>query len=164
MLPLRSGACRWGCACFAMGEQEHRMNRYQRMALNCSLALLFVAGTLVALSWERTQAAAPQVRYTHIVTYMGTNSTMMSAALQTIWPQEVGPYCAIATAMAVDNYVHEEDGVAMTFTSRSQQYGVASNNQKAGASQWGDATPVNEYAGITNIAPDRGVDPRAAAY
>ncbi len=141
------------------------MNRYQRMALNCSLALLFVAGTLVAISWSRTHAASPKIVTPYnFIHYFGTSEKRMSAAVQNIWPQQTGPYCAIATAMAVVNYVDEEDGLAMRFTSRSQQYSIAADNRKAGASQWGYATPVNEYAGVTNIAPDRGVDPRSAAY
>lgn len=66
--------------------------------------------------------------------------------------------------MAVDNYVDEEDHLTMRFTSRAQQYAVAKANQTSGESRWGYATPTTVSAGITNIAPDKGVDPRGAAY
>ncbi|HEU5348768.1 MAG TPA: hypothetical protein VFU63_09175, partial [Ktedonobacterales bacterium] len=50
------------------------------------------------------------------------------------------------------------------FTGRTAQTAIAAANQRAGKSRWGYATPVNRYAGITNIAPDYGTDPRSIAY
>ena len=88
----------------------------------------------------------------------------MDASVLHIWPQKVGPYCAIATAMGVVNYVDQEDHLALLFTGPSYQVTIASANQTLGASRWGYALPINSTAGITNIAPDHGVDPRAAAY
>jgi hypothetical protein len=141
------------------------VNRYQHMALHSSLALLFAAGSLMAFTWSRGHSAAANTITPHAVSYYyGTNGTKMAAAVQNIWPQQVGPYCAVATAMGVVNYIDEEDHVKLRFTSRNDQKTIATADQKSGASQWGYAKPINVSAGITNIAPDRGIDPRSAAY
>ncbi len=142
------------------------MNRYQSMALNCALALLFVSGGLLALAWHVGRFAPISAATTASTTtyYYGANNTYMVNAVQHIWPQENGPYCAIATGMAVTNYVDQEDHLTLRFSTPSNQYAIATADQKAGASRWGYAKPINATAGITNIAPDRGLDPRAAAY
>jgi hypothetical protein len=140
------------------------MNRYQTMALHCSIALLLVAGGLFALAWHQHQTITPAaVSATTSIAY-GTNGTYMVAAVRNIWPQENGPYCALATGMAVVNYIDEEDHLPMRFTSPSEQYVIAKANQTSGESRWGYAKPTTVSAGITNIAPDKGVDPRGAAY
>jgi hypothetical protein len=140
------------------------MNRYQTMALHCSIALLLVAGGLFALAWHHQQPTGQHVASTTTSISYGANGTYIVNAVRNIWPQEYGPYCALATGMAVVNYIDEEDHLAMRFTSPANQYAIAKANQTAGASQWGYAKPITVSAGITNIAPDHGVDPRGAAY
>jgi hypothetical protein len=148
-----------------MRGQEKNVNRSQRIALRAALVLLFAAAALLAVGRRPPPvvAAAPQVTQATSY-YYGSNGNYAATAVQSIWPQEYGPYCAIAVAMGVVNYVDLEDHQKLRFTTPSYQYVIAAANQKAGASQWGYAMPINRAAGITNIAPDVGVDPRSAAY
>ena len=64
------------------------------------------------------------------------------------------------------NYDDNNKGQPMAFTNSSAQTTVESNNrnQSSGASQWGYASPRNNWAGYTNIANDFGTDPRSVEY
>jgi hypothetical protein len=139
----------------------------QRVAFKLALALLVVAGSLVATVWAGVYSApgAPAIaRASANPIFYGADTTKMVNAIQHIWPQNSGAYCGIETAEAAVNYDDEVHGVAMVFTSTSNQVTVSNTNQASGASQWGYATPTNAYAGETNIAPDFGTDPRSIAY
>ncbi|MBA3826872.1 MAG: hypothetical protein H0X24_23640, partial [Ktedonobacterales bacterium] len=96
--------------------------------------------------------------------YYGVNGPWIVAAIAGLWPEEKGPYCAVAVAMAVDNYMDETRHLPLRFTKQAQQLDIGKADQTEGASQWGNATPINAAGGVINIAPDRGVDPRGAAY
>lgn len=143
---------------------RHRwtLRRAQHVAFQLSLTLLTVAGALLVTLWSGL-ASAPTA-HAATATFYGADTTRTINAINAIWPQYSGPYCGIATAEAAVNYDDEVHGVAMYFRSRTTQNTVAAANQRAGASRWGYATPVNRYAGITNIAPDYGTDPRSIAY
>lgn len=140
------------------------MNRAHRMAWQGSLLLFAATAVVLTLGHHPALRAAAQPPATPPSFYYGTNGAYMDAAILNIWPQENGPYCALATASAVINYIDQEDHLPMRFTYQASQFAIATANQTSGESQWGYATPINSTAGITNIAPDRGVDPRAAAY
>ena len=90
----------------------------------------------------------------------------MNNAVAGIWPQLNGPYCGIASAMAIANYGDQDAGQALRFTSQSQQNSVVSDNQSsAAASQWGySIRSQNTVAGEVNISADFGIDPRGLAY
>ncbi len=141
------------------------MNRSQQWAWHLSLALLVVAASIFILRGKigfgpfAAQAAAPVTTY-----YYGTNGSLLVAAEQNLWPEEYGPYCAIATAMVVDNYLDLLTHHPLSFTRQAQQLSIGTANQTQGASQWGNATPLDVAGGIINIAPDKGIDPRGAAY
>ncbi|HKV83108.1 MAG TPA: hypothetical protein VJN88_01035 [Ktedonobacterales bacterium] len=98
------------------------------------------------------------------LTFYGADSARTNNAIASTWPQYNGAYCGIETAVAMVNYDDEVQGVGMRFGGRGAQSGIASANQHSGASRWGYATPTNAYAGVTNIAPDFGTDPRSIAY
>lgn len=141
------------------------LERAQRAAWRLSFALLGAAGVLFAATSATPASAASNTSATAATaTFYGVDGTRMLNAINAIWPQHNGAYCGIATAEAAVNYDDEVHGVAMHFSSTSNQVSVASANQTSGASQWGHATPTNTYAGITNIAPDFGTDPRSIAY
>lgn len=135
----------------------------QRAALRLSLVLLSVMAGLVCSVWLGLPDALPRVE-AGTGTFYGGDTTKMVNAIQHIWPQNSGAYCGIETAEAAVNYDDEVHNVAMYFTSTKNQVTVANANQNSGESQWGHATPTNAYAGITNIAPDFGTDPRSIAY
>jgi hypothetical protein len=99
-------------------------------------------------------------------TFYGADTTKMNNAVAGIWPQLNGPYCGIASAMAIANYGDQDAGQALTFTSQSQQNTVVSDNQSIyAASQWGySIRPGNSVAGKINISQDFGIDPRGLAY
>jgi hypothetical protein len=142
------------------------LERARRPALRLAVALLVVVAALW-LSLPQQTASARHRRTTHhkVVTYYsGVDSRLMAAAIKPIWPQLSGPYCGISTAMAMVNYADELRHQPLRFTSRNAQATVAAANQTAGESQWGHAEPINNYAGITNIAPDFGTDPHSIAY
>lgn len=147
------------------------MSRQQRWALHLGLALTIASFSLILALWQSGVAQASTVATpgpndcgSCTGTYYGANSNEIAKALQKIWPQANGPYCAIATAEGVINYDDEKWGIGLRFTSVTNQTAIGKDNQHSGASEWGYATPLNEAAGITNIAPDQGVDPRSAAY
>lgn len=135
----------------------------QRAALRLSLVLFSVMGGLLCAVWLGLPAALPRAE-AGTGTFYGGDTTKMVNAIQHIWPQNSGAYCGIETAEAAVNYDDEVHNVGMYFTSTKNQVTVANANQTSGASQWGHATPTNVYAGITNIAPDFGTDPRSIAY
>lgn len=98
--------------------------------------------------------------------FYGADTTKMNNAVANIWPQLQGPYCGIASAMAMTNYADEDAGQGLRFTSQSQQNNVVSDNHSSGAaSQWGWALAGgNNVAGESNISLDFGIDPRSLAY
>jgi hypothetical protein len=141
------------------------LDRARRPALRLALALLVVTAAL----WVTLPQQAALARHRHAhrparVYYSGVDSRLVASAVKPIWPQLGGAYCGIATAMAMVNYEDELLHLPLRFTSRNDQATLAAANQSAGESQWGHATPTNSYAGITNIAPDFGTDPRSIAY
>jgi len=143
--------------------------RAQRLAFKLSLVLFVVAASLLATGWgaffnSTVPTAAAAAAVAPSPTFYGGDTTRMNAAIQHIWPQATGPYCGVETAEAAVNYNDQVQGVALRFTSTTDQQTVATANQTSGASQWGHATPTNVAGGITNIAPDFGTDPRSVAY
>ena len=148
-------------------ERYHRwtLQRAQQLALRLSIALLVLAAALMSsLGSQPPRASAAGSIYAATPIFYGADTARMNASIAAVWPQYSGPYCGIATAIAAVNYNDLVHGVAMRFKSRSAQTTIAAANQTKGASRWGYATPVNRYAGITNIAPDFGADPRSIAY
>lgn len=139
------------------------MTTLQRAALRLSVVLLTVMGALVGSIWLGGVSGTPRA-LAGTGTFYGADTTRMLNAIQPIWPQRSGAYCGIETAEAAVNYDDEVHGVARLYTSTTNQVTLARANQTTGRSQWGYATPVNAYAGITNIAPDFGTDPRSIAY
>lgn len=142
------------------------MTSAQRVALRLSAALLYLVGSFLVTAWRGGSLAAPAVQAVPTATaaFYGADTTRTNNAIRAIWPQQRGPYCGIATSMAVVNYDDEAHGVAMRFTSRADQYTVAARNQTSGASQWGYPTPKSACGGVTNISRDLGTDPRSIAY
>lgn len=146
-------------------DERWTMRRARRLALRLSIALLTLAAALIsALGGQSAGVSAADSVYAATPIFYGADTARMNASIASVWPQYSGPYCGIATAIAAVNYNDLVHGVAIRFTSRTAQTTVASANQTKGASRWGYATPVNKYAGITNIAPDFGADPRSIAY
>lgn len=139
------------------------LERVQRLAFRVSLVLLTVTAALLSMSWGKLTSPIPTSQAATAAFY-GADTARTIKAISSVWPQYSGPYCGIATSLAAVNYNDLVHGVAMRFTSRAAQTAVASANQRSGKSRWGYATPVNAYAGITNIAPDFGTDPRSIAY
>lgn len=152
-------------SCPEYRDERWTMRRARRLALRLSIALLTLAAALIsALGGQSAGVSAAASVYAATPIFYGADTARMNASIASVWPQYSGPYCGIATAIAAVNYDDLVHGVAMRFTSRTAQTTVASANQTKGASRWGYATPVNKYAGITNIAPDFGADPRSIAY
>ena len=154
----------------ASGHPDERqdpwtLQRAQRLALRLSIALFTLAAALMPTIWNRpAPVSAAGSAYAATAIFYGADTARMNASIASVWPQYSGSYCGVATAIAAVNYDDLVHGVAMRFTSRSAQTTLAAANQTKGASRWGYATPVNRYAGITNIAPDYGTDPRSIAY
>lgn len=152
-------------SCPEYRDERWTMRRARRLALRLSIALLTLAAALIpALGGQSAGVSAADSVYAATPIFYGADTARMNASIASVWPQYSGPYCGIATAIAAVNYNDLVHGVAIRFTSRTAQTTVASANQTKGASRWGYATPVNKYAGITNIAPDFGADPRSIAY
>lgn len=152
-------------SCPEYRDERWTMRRARRLALRLSIALFTLAAALIPmLGSQPTPVSAAGSVYMATPIFYGADTARMNASIASVWPQYSGPYCGIATAIAAVNYDDLVHGVAMRFTSRTAQTTVASANQTKGASRWGYATPVNKYAGITNIAPDFGADPRSIAY
>lgn len=158
--------------------QRWTLRRAQRLAFHLALVAFAITGALLSALWggfapgAQASAAlsaadaniAPNTPAALYATFYGGDTTRTNNAIASIWPQYSGPYCGIVAAEAAVNYDDEVHGVGMYFGGRGAQAGVASANQRSGASRWGYATPTNAYAGITNISPDIGTDPRSIAY
>lgn len=150
------------------GTQRHphpwTLARAQSLAFRLSLVALVLFAASLSFFWApATNVNAANQAITAPIFY-GADTARTIKAISPVWPQYAGAYCGIAASVAAVNYNDLVHGIAMRFTSRSAQTTVAANNQKSGKSRWGYATPVNKYAGITNIAPDFGTDPRSIAY
>lgn len=152
----------------ARGDVAHEhwtLQRAQRLAFQLSLVFFLVAGALLATFWSGSAGVLPVARASGgTANFYGADTGRTLNAIASIWPQYNGAYCGIETAEAVVNYDDEVHGVRMAFGGRGAQGTVASANRASGASRWGFATPTNVYAGVTNIAPDFGTDPRSIAY
>lgn len=148
-----------------IGRPRHHwtLRQAQHLAFRISLVLLTLAAAYLTMSWGRLTNPILSTQAATAVFY-GADTARTNSAIASIWPQYSGPYCGIATALAAVNYNDLVHGQAKRFTTRSAQTTVAAANQRSGKSRWGYATPVNSYAGITNIAPDFGTDPRSIAY
>lgn len=135
------------------------MTPKQRVLLRFAFVLIALAGGSLgfALIHEDSLAAFSG-------TYYGANETWVNSAVGATFPQVKSTACTVADAAAFTNYIYLMNGQPLRFTSTQSQANIESDNQKWGASQWGNATPINAVAGITNIAPDFGNDPRSAAY
>ncbi len=145
------------------------MSTSQRAAIRVSIALLAVSASFVMAAISRGPGAAPislaSGCNTCTGTFYGANTTLTVNAIQNIWPQGNTNNCGVETAEAVTNYADELAGVSMRFTSTQDMSQVNQDNQNSSAaSQWGYATPTNQWAGKSNIAPDTGTDPRSIAY
>lgn len=162
-------------------RQRWTLRPAQRLGFRLALMLCAVAAALLSTAWGGVAHAAPGAHAgadrsaaisapstdphtAFSATFYGADTTRTNNAIASIWPQYYGPYCGIVAAEAAVNYDDEVHGVGMYFGGRGAQTGVASANQRAGASRWGYATPTNPYGGITNLAPDLGTDPRSIAY
>jgi len=131
----------------------------QRVVLRLALILIALAGGLVGFALSHDDSLA-----SFSGTYYGTNETWVNTAVGATFPQVKSTACTVADAAAFTNYIYLMNGKPLRFTSTQSQADIESDNQKWGASQWGHATPVNAVAGITNIAPDFGNDPRSGTY
>lgn len=141
------------------------MEAAQRLALHLALALLALGSAIVsAAAAAAPSAGAEPIRPAAVATFYGADSARMNTAIGSIWPQYNGAFCGLVAAEAAVNYDDEVHGVPLRFSGRGAQSAVAAANQHSGASRWGFATPTNAFAGITNIAPDFGADPRSIAY
>jgi hypothetical protein len=138
------------------------MTRYQRIAARIAFILIIISGGLLSIVITSPTTEAGCSTCTGI--YYGASSNATRAISGTIWPQRSKNACGIADAIAVVNYDRIQYGGSFTFPNSSGQSTMMQNNQTAGASQWGHATPTNVWGGITNIAPDFGTDPRSVAY
>jgi hypothetical protein len=141
------------------------LDRARGPALRMAISLLVV----VAALWVTLPGQTAFARHGHVyrppqVYYSGVDTGLLAGEIAPIWPQLDGPYCGIATAMAMVNFDDELRHQPLRFTSRDDQSTIATANQTAGKSRWGYATPTNAVAGITNIAPDFGTDSRAISY
>jgi hypothetical protein len=160
---------------------EWRLRRAQRLAWRLALVAFALAGALLSTGFGGQATAAPVAHFgvaspavggagapnaatALYASFYGADSARTNNAIASIWPQYNGAYCGVETALAAVNYDDEAHGVGMYFGGRGAQSGVASANQRSGASRWGYATPTNAYAGVTNVAPDFGTDPRSIAY
>ena len=147
------------------------LRRAQWLAFDLSLVMLAVAGALLSTLWSGRTGPSPVAQAGAVLpvasayaTFYGADTTRTNNAIASIWPQYAGAYCGIETAEAAVNYDDQAHGVRMYFSGRGAQSVVAAANQRSGSSRWGYATPTNRYAGITNISPDIGADPRSIAY
>lgn len=135
------------------------MTPKQRGALRLALVLIVISGGLLGFALIHTDSLAA-----FSGTFYGANETWVNSAVGATFPQTLSTACTVADAAAFTNYTYLMNGKSLRFTSTTAQADIENNNQKSGASQWGHATPTNSVAGITNIAPDFGNDPRSAAY
>ncbi len=135
------------------------MSPRHRAALRIAFVLMTISGGLlgVVLFHADTLAAFSG-------TYYGTNESWVASSVAATFPQTLSTACTVADAAAFTNYTYLMNGHSLRFTSTQSQADIESDNHQWGASQWGYATPENAVAGITNIAPDFGNDPRSAAY
>lgn len=138
------------------------MTRHQRIAARVALVLIIISGGLlsIVLSSPTTEAGCSSCWGT----FYSASSNATRAISGTIWPQRTKNACGIAAAIGLINYDRLQFGHPLMFPNSSGQAAVMSANQTAGASQWGYATPINAWGGVTNIAPDFGTDPRSVAY
>jgi hypothetical protein len=139
------------------------MTPRQRIAIRLAFALIAISGGLLAIALTHTNTEASCSTCTG--TYYGVNETLMNKAIGgTIWPQTLSNACAVADVVGLINYDYLKAGESLRFSNGAYQTSVEDYNQTtSGISQWGYATPINQVAGFTNIAPDFGNDPRSAA-
>jgi hypothetical protein len=138
------------------------MTPKQRIAIRIAFVLIAIAGGF--LTMVLTSAPSQAGCSTCYGAFYGTSTMAIKAISGTIWPQTTKNACAISDAVALVNYDYLQYGHPIRFANSSGQTTMEKNNQTAGASQWGYATPTNAWGGITNIAPDFGNDPRSVAY
>lgn len=154
----------------ASTPQRLNVSTSQRLALRVALALFAISGSLLASSWlgGPLSMAIPTAHASCTDctgTWYGALSNYMNWSIDNgIWPQNTENACGVENAIALVNYDDLNNGQSVTFPDSSSQTNVEHANQTSGASQWGHATPTNQWAGITNIAPDLGTDPRSIAY
>jgi hypothetical protein len=143
------------------------MTRAQRFAWRLSLALLTVAGGIIAMALARTYTSTPVDASCSgcASTFYGASDALVTEAIQNIWPQ-TSNYCGVETALGAVNYADLWRGLPEKFGSPGDQYWVGGvDNWKAHAiSEWGYASPANLFGGKSNIAADAGTDPRSMAY
>jgi hypothetical protein len=139
------------------------MTPKQRIATRIAFVLIALSGGLlgIVLTSPRTEAGCGTCTGAFYGAYSSYVTKMISG---TIWPQNSKNACGIADAVAMVNYDYIQYGHPLRFPNSGGQTTLEHNNQLAGASQWGYATPTNAWGGITNIAPDFGTDPRSVAY
>ncbi len=138
------------------------MTPMQRIATRIAFLLIVISGGLLGIVLKTTPAQASCSTCTGY--FYGASSLIITATNGTIWPQNTSNACGIADSIALLNYEDLQHSRARMFPNGAGQATVEKNNQTAGASQWGNATPINAWGGITNIAPDFGTDPRSVAY
>lgn len=139
------------------------MTSKQRIAIRLAFILIAVSGGLLALAMTHTSSDASCSTCTG--TFYGAYETLMTKAIGgNIWPQATSNGCAVTDTIGVVNYDYLRFGHPLRFINKDSQTIVQKDNQIAGSSQWGRATPTNDWAGVTNIAPDFGNDPRSVAY
>jgi hypothetical protein len=145
------------------------VEKYQRLAWRLSIILFVIVGAYLATAWAGGALRVPMPVANAGCSgctgvWYGASSTYMSPAIQHVWPQTTSNACGVENAIGLVNYDDLVSGHGAAFTSLSAQGAVEAANQKSGQSQWGHATPTNQWGGITNIAPDLGTDPRSIAF
>ena len=139
------------------------MTPKQRMAIRTAFILVALAGGLLTTALTQQRNAA--TTYAFSGTFYGAYESLMTQAISgNIWPQATSNACAITDTIGVVNYDYLRWGFPLRFVNSDSQSIVEKGNQTLGQSQWGYATPINQWGGITNIARDFGNDPRSVAY
>lgn len=141
------------------------MTRNQRIASRIAFILIAISGGFLGIVLASPSLSTAQAYCSTCTGYFyGASSLVIKATSGTIWPQTTHSACGIADDIALINYLYLQYGHPLKFWNSGGQTTIEKNNQTAGASQWGHATPTNAWGGITNIAPDFGTDPRSVAY
>ena len=139
------------------------MTPKQRIATRLAFILIALAGGLLTTALTQKTSDASSTAFSG--SFYGAYESLMTQAITgNIWPQATSNACAVTDAIGVVNYDYLRWGYPLRFVNSDSQSIVEKQNQTAGESQWGHATPINQWGGITNIAADFGNDPRSVAY
>ena len=139
------------------------MTPKQRIATRIAFILVALAGALMTTVLTQKSSEASDTAFSG--TFYGAYENLMTEAIGgNIWPQATSNACAVTDAIGVVNYDYLRWGFPPRFINNDSQSIIEKENQVLGSSQWGRATPINPWGGVTNIAADFGNDPRSVAY